>query len=100
MSNLRIWKWPLEITDRQTIMAPKHARLLTIQMQGDQPCLWALCSIDADYEPRTIHIYGTGNPVFEESGSYIATFQSDGGLFGTRSRLRHETRHEAHHKVR
>lgn len=32
---MQIWKWKIEITDRQTIMMPAGAKLLDVQMQCD-----------------------------------------------------------------
>ena len=75
---MRIWKYPLEVTDRQRIDTPPGAKLLTVQIQGDKPCLWAL--VDERFpgdqrDTRYIAIYGTGNPLPELPGNYIATFQ-------------------------
>lgn len=80
-----IWKYTLTIKDRQTIYVPRGAKLLTVQMQpalnvlGEQPQLWLLCDETADKEARELAIYGTGNPITSNPGSYIATFQSHGG---------------------
>ena len=76
---MRIWKWPLTIADRQTIEMPSGAKLLTVQMQGERPQLWALCKEANPLIARKIAIYGTGNPMPDEPGQYIATFQSHGG---------------------
>lgn len=76
---MRIWKWPLAITDRQTIEVPAGAKLLTVQMQGDHPQIWALCEETNFLTTREIAIYGTGNPMPDEPGQYVATFQSHGG---------------------
>ncbi len=76
---MRIWKFQLELTDRQTLSMPIGAELLTIQVQRDVPQLWALCNPDAEKEPRTIAIYGTGHLVPNEYGKYIATFQISNG---------------------
>lgn len=76
---MRIWKWDLEVTDWQAVLAPKDAKFLSIQMQGDSPKLWALCDEKADKESRYIAIYGTGNPIPEDPGEFINTFQMHGG---------------------
>lgn len=76
---MKIWKWQIEITDRQTVMMPDGAKLLDVQMQGDTCCVWALCDETAPKKPRHIAIYGTGNPVPDEPGVYVATFQVRGG---------------------
>ena len=77
---MRIWKWTLIPTDRQTIEMPVEAKLLTVQMQGEMPQLWALCDEATIYKrERHIAIYGTGNPMPDDPGEYIATFQMHGG---------------------
>lgn len=76
---MRIWKWPLVITDLQTVEIPSGSKLLTVQMQGDLPQLWALCDETAPLTTRKIAIYGTGNQIPDKPGQYIATVQSDGG---------------------
>ena len=75
-----IWKWELEITDRQELSMPVAARLLDVQMQNGRPCLWASCDENAQRVQRIIDIYGTGNPMPENPGEYIGTFQVEGGL--------------------
>lgn len=78
---MRVWKWPLQITDRQALMMPAGAVVLTVQMQGHQPQLWALVdeTQDTPKQPRAFAIYGTGNPMPNDPGRYIATFQTHGG---------------------
>lgn len=78
---MRIWKWQIEVIDQQTVMMPAGAKLLDVQVQGDECCVWALCDPDAEKEPRHLAIYGTGNPMPDEVGEYVATFQMyDGAL--------------------
>ena len=76
---MRIWKWMLNMTDVQAVEMPDSAKLLTVQLQGGMPQLWALCDENAPKEPRRIAIYGTGNQMPDEPGEYIATFQLHGG---------------------
>ena len=75
----RIWKWPLEITDRQAVTLPRNARILTAQMQGDVLCIWTECDPTGGGEARTFSVYGTGNPMPESPGLYIGTVQTHGG---------------------
>ncbi len=74
-----IWKWPIEVTDTQVIDVPNGARFLDVQMQGEHCCVWALCDQHAPRSERHIAIYGTGNPMPDAPGEYIATFQMAGG---------------------
>jgi len=77
-----IWKFPLKVTDRQSIIMPKEAKILTIQNQNGSPCLWALVDPKAEKEDRTIEIFGTGHAIRYDMGvsrKYISTFQMEGG---------------------
>lgn len=77
-----IWKFPFAITDHQAIDMPEGAKLLSAELQGDQPCLWALVEDDADMVPRLFIVKGTGHP-FQFKGhpespvelSHVSTFQ-------------------------
>ena len=69
-----IWKFPFEVTDEQEIKMPIGAQILSVQMQGDKPCIWVLVDTTAQKENRTVQVFGTGNPVSNE-GKYIGTFQ-------------------------
>jgi hypothetical protein len=75
-----IWKWPL-YPGRTELSMPIDAQLLTVQMQGDTPCLWALVDDHLPKVSRAFEIYGTGQRVPENHGQYVATFQmNDGAL--------------------
>ncbi len=76
---MRILKWRLRVTDNQSLMMPAGAKVLDVQMQGDNCCLWALCDEREPKEQRYFAIYGTGNPMPDTPGKYIATFQMGGG---------------------
>jgi len=71
----RIWKFEFVITDEQTVSMPIGAKILHVQVQDHMPYIWALCNPKASYESRTFRVYGTGNPVPEDSGKHIGTFQ-------------------------
>ena len=73
-----IWKFPLEVTDEQKVELPIGAKPLTVQVQGDTACLWALVDTQVQKEARVIQIFGTGHRVSNE-GEYISTFQMHGG---------------------
>lgn len=72
----RIWKWPLQMTALQDIHLPIGAKYLDVQIQFDQPQLWCLCDANAALEPRRLMIHGTGNPMPDDPGKYLATFQT------------------------
>ena len=78
-----IHKQILEITDKQKIMLPYGATILSVQIQREQLCLWYLHNGNPAVE-RVIGIYGTGNEIpFEDfepmHPKFIATVQMRGG---------------------
>jgi hypothetical protein len=76
-----IWKYPLDLVDEQCLHLPKGAKLLTVQVQDDDPQLWALCDeLQPENERRWFGMYGTGNPMPSDPGSYIGTVQLRGGM--------------------
>lgn len=80
--NKSIWKFQLETTDYQTISMPKDAEILTVQTQGDTPCVWALVNPEAEKEDRNFEVFGTGHKVPVDMGvmrEYVATYQLQGG---------------------
>ncbi len=90
---MRILKWDLQIAELQTIEMPSGAEILTVQMQNSVPRIWALCEESESINPRRIArridivmprriaIYGTGHPINENPGIYIATFQAGEFVF-------------------
>jgi hypothetical protein len=58
-----IYKYPIEITDEQTVNMPTGAQVLSAQMQGTQLCIWALVEVGNINCDRRVRIFGTGNTV-------------------------------------
>lgn len=58
-----IWKYPLEVTDRQEVPMPAEAQFLHVGLQNGQVCVWALVDPSKEMETVPIHIVGTGNPM-------------------------------------
>ena len=77
-----ILKWSLEIRTKQTIHMSAGARILTLQMQGGTPQLWALVGIsNFSTVPRTFVTYSTGETILETNTcEYIGTYQIDNGV--------------------
>lgn len=71
---MNIWKFPLKVVSVQTIDMPAGARWLTVQMQSDVPCIWALVDPTEANTPRVVRIVGTGFG-FNGRGAYLGTFQ-------------------------
>jgi hypothetical protein len=59
----QVWKFPLTVTDRQSVAMPRNARILRVVVQRDTPTLWA--EVDPSEPPveRIIRIFGTGHPL-------------------------------------
>lgn len=79
----RIYKYPVDITDRQVISLPKGAKILSVQDQFGKPQLWALVDPEAELEERIFEVFGTGNPVKDlrtiHERIHITTFLTSGG---------------------
>ena len=77
-----IWKFPLQITDYQIVIAPVGAQLLSVQAQNGVPCIWALVDPSHTNRPYNIYCFGTGHPVPPEMALvFIDTVQLyDGSL--------------------
>lgn len=71
----RIYKYPVQVTDEFEVLMPVGAMPLSVQMQRGQPCVWALVHEGAQDIYHTFCVVGTGNPVPENAGSYIGTWQ-------------------------
>ncbi len=78
-----IWKYPLALEHEQTITMPENAMVLTVQTQGEVPCIWALVNPMNPVVPRRFKIHGTGHELEpgEKVGMYIGSFQLQEGIF-------------------
>lgn len=76
-----IWKFPLRVDDEQIVTMPDNAHILCVQMQADEPHLWALVDPEKPPRERKILISGTGHMREDLDGlvNYIGTFQMYGG---------------------
>jgi hypothetical protein len=74
-----IWKYELKIADTETVIMPKGASILCVQIQYVTPCVWAL--VDPEEEEGEEHhfeMFGTGFNIREKAGikrKYIGTIQ-------------------------
>lgn len=74
-----VLKYKLHLTHRQFITLSKDAKLLTVQEQAGELCLWAevagrIVSAEGS-DPVTIYMVGTGHEVPEDAVRYITTIQ-------------------------
>jgi hypothetical protein len=77
--NPTIWKYPLELTDEQTVKMPLGAQILSVQVQRGHVCLWALCNELAPQTDRRIFIHGTGHIVSAKNPKFLGTVQLEAG---------------------
>lgn len=79
---MKIYKYPFVITSEQSIKLPKGAKPLSVQLQFDIPCLWALVDEGNQPEDRILVIHGTGNPIDSiDDHTYLGTIQMREGTF-------------------
>jgi hypothetical protein len=79
----RIFKYPLEITDTQTLVTGKNPEPLSVQYQHGKLTLWALVDDDSDMQDvetlsrLEIRIFGTGHAVDWEDAvlTFLGTVQ-------------------------
>lgn len=75
----RIYEYQLEPRMVAAITVPKHARVLTVQMRRDVPCMWVLADPNAELIQRQFLIAGTGfdlPPSMWRQWTYHGTFQT------------------------
>lgn len=76
----QVWKFPFNVTDRIAITMPKSARILSVDLQRGQPCVWALIDPEKPKRKRRFRLAGTGHPIpYEECERFVGTFQMRGG---------------------
>lgn len=76
----RVYKYPVEIADVQTILLPIGAQILSVQEQNGNAYLWAIVNPDTDSEPRRFRLYETGHNIETENLlKFVGTFQLLGG---------------------
>jgi hypothetical protein len=77
---MTIWKFAVPVTDEQFILMPKDARILSVHVQREDICIWALVSPAAEKVQRAIAIRGTSHNCTELDGaSFIGTVLLAGG---------------------
>lgn len=69
--NRVIWKFPLEVTDVQDIIARKGYKILSLAVQdilklGPTPCLWILVDPEEEVELIRVVTFCTGQPLTEQ----------------------------------
>ena len=77
----RVFKYPLEVTDRQIIDTFAGWKPLSVQVQGEQVCLWAEVNDEATTACYRVFVHGTGHALHPGAEVFVGTFQlMEGGL--------------------
>jgi len=75
----RIFKYELDLQQKQGIMMPAGAEVLSVQPQMGQLCMWAAVDVEAPPELRHFVLYATGEELPADHGRFVATVQGAGG---------------------
>lgn len=76
MGMITIWKYQFNTVDEFFIEMPKNGRILAVQTQFDQPCMWVLVDPGKPKEKRYFRVFGTGHDIDGDANlSYLGTYQ-------------------------
>jgi hypothetical protein len=78
---MRIFKYPLRVEQRELVMMPEEAQILSVQVQNGIPVLYALVDDSAKPQARIIRTVTTGEE-FNLEGRFIGTFILEGWFVG------------------
>ena len=71
-----IWKFVLPVEDFVGFEMPRGAQILTVQVQNNQICMWALVDPTAPKDRRHFQVVGTGHPFKNwQQCNYIGSVQ-------------------------
>lgn len=77
----RIFKYPLAVTDRQTVDSFEGWKPLAVQLQYGTPFLWAEVDDEARPAVYRVFVHGTGHEVDRDARDYLGTFQIEHLVF-------------------
>lgn len=78
----RVYKYTIPVRDVFHLDLPIGAEILTVQVQRNEPQIWALVNPDCQTERRYFRLAGTGHAIGDRMLlKYIGTFQLHGGDF-------------------
>ncbi len=63
---IAIYKYELNIDDDIPIKLPKGAKILTVNLQNNNPFIWAEVDVTAELEERSFVMFGTGQSIMPE----------------------------------
>lgn len=63
-----IYKYNLEITDKQVVPMPFNSEIISVKNQSGNLCLWAIVETENEVKPTyEIEIFGTGFPMHKDT---------------------------------
>jgi len=79
----RVYKYPIPEQNYFSLDLPRGAKILTVQVGGGKPQLWALVNEHTCTTKRNFRLAETGELIQEntEELNYIDTFQQNGGNY-------------------
>lgn len=72
---MKIYKYVLSRLSTQFVHMPINAKIMDIQMQADNPTMWAMVDPDSEMIDVRIDMYATGEPLRDSDSQYLATVQ-------------------------
>jgi hypothetical protein len=72
---ITIHKYPVLLGHDYERQMPKGATVLSVQMQRDQPMMWAMVDTDQPLVLRKFAVRGTGHDCSGVSHAFVGTFQ-------------------------
>ncbi len=79
----KVYKYPVSSINPCICQMPYNAEILSVHVQYNNPCIWALVDPYEELVDREIYVYGTGHDVPDHviNMQYVGTFLlSDGNL--------------------
>lgn len=79
----KIWKYVIPIDDSFTLTMPKYSATLEVQMQDDEPCIWAIVDPTKPMVKRRFFLRATGQPLVHGCSweNHLGSFQMKRGTF-------------------
>ena len=72
---MKIYKYVLGRLPTQLVRMPINAKIMDIQMQADNPTMWAMGAPDSEMIDVRIDMYATGESLLDSDSKHIATVQ-------------------------
>lgn len=74
-----IYKYPIEITDAQTILMPEDSKVIHVGFDpNDTPCIWTEVDTSMPLYNRLFFVVGTSHPVPDATNArHLGSFVAD-----------------------